>query len=31
MIWEGKPHYNSLEEGMQDLEANIAAWMEENL
>lgn len=29
MIWEGAEEYASLEEALQDLDAGIAAWLEE--
>ncbi len=29
MVWEGAEEYASLEEALQDLDAGIAAWLEE--
>jgi hypothetical protein len=30
LIWEGKPAYASVDEGLQALEAGLTAWLEEN-
>jgi hypothetical protein len=30
MIFEGKVHYASLDDALRDLDAGIAAWLEEN-
>ena len=30
MIWEGAPHYPSLEAALRALDAGIAAWLAEN-
>jgi hypothetical protein len=29
MVWEGKAHYPTLDDALQDLEAGLIAWMQE--
>jgi hypothetical protein len=29
MVWEGQAHYSTLDAALQDLEAGLAAWMQE--
>ena len=29
MVWEGQEHYATLDAALQDLEAGLAAWMQE--
>ena len=31
MVWEGQEHYATLDAALQDLEAGLAAWMQQNL
>jgi len=31
MIWEGREDYATLDAALQDLEAGIAAWIQQNL
>jgi hypothetical protein len=29
LIWEGREHYATLDDALRDLEARLAAWMQE--